>query len=66
MAISMCSHVESKLFVGVFWIPFAYLQKIKYNDSNSYHKGENTFNDLGLLTSQSWPEAIVIAIQKAV
>ena len=38
----------------------------KNTDSNSHHEGQSTFNDSGLLTSQSWPEAIVIAVQKAV
>ena len=41
-------------------------RKAKNNESNIHYEGQNTFNDLALLTSQSWPEAIVIAIQKAV
>lgn len=46
-----------------FWMTFAVKAT---NDPNSYHEGQNILNDLGLLTSQSWPEAIVIAIQEAV
>lgn len=56
-----------KLFIGVFCIfEQKYKKKEKHTDPNSHREGQSTLNDSGLLTSQSWPEAIVIAVQKAV